>query len=263
MTVDLQALRERLARGPVKHRAQWRRGLRAMRALLDDPDSTQHAFEVAYALDGDMAGRRFARFLEHPEGRQLYCERPSLTAVLRDREALAALPEASFGREYVAYLERNDFDPVALSQLRKKHDLVRDRDDGGEWFAERADLLHDLWHVLSGYGTDGAGEAALLAFSLGQYGGRSNLLLTFGAGLEVWRHLRGGRWPRYLWRAYQRGRQAAQLDVLRYEELLPLPLAALRAAVGIESPERAHRGGIIEMPSQGPERVRETSTPPS
>ena len=78
---------------------------------------------------------------------------------------------------------------------------------------------------------------------------RSNLLLTVGAGLESWRGLRGRRWPRYLLQAWRRGRRAAPLDVLPYEKLLPLPLDAVRAALGIEPPERAHLGGIIKMPA--------------
>lgn len=249
MTVDLTVLPQRLAHRPSKHRPQWRRAVRAVRALLNDPDSTQHAFEVAYALDGDLAGRRLEIFLEHPEGRRLYFERPCLLSVLRDREVLAALPEASFGRAYLAYMEQNGFDPVALSDLRKRSDPVADRDAGGEWFAERADLMHDLWHALTGYGADGAGEAALLSFSLAQYGTRSNALLTLGAGLEGWRRLRRRDWPAYLLCAYRRGHRAAHLDLLRYEELLPLPLDAVREAVGLEPPARAHPRGIIELPA--------------
>lgn len=233
------------------HRPQWRRALRALRNLLDDPDSTQHAFEVAYALDGDMAGRRLERFLAHPEGRRLYAERPSLLAALADRAALRALPEGSFGRAYLDYMERNGFEPAKLSALRRRTDPVKERDEGGEWFAERADLMHDLWHVLTGYGTDAAGEAALLPFSLAQYGGRSNLLLTLGAGLESWRRLRDRHWPVYLFRAWRRGRRAAPLDVLRYEELLPRPLDEVRALAGIDPPERAHPGGIVEMSGSG------------
>lgn len=41
---------------------------------------------------------------------------------------------------------------------------------------------------------------------------------------------------------------AAPLDVLRYEELLPRPLDAVRALAGIEPPKRAHPGGIVQMP---------------
>lgn len=253
---DLAGLPQRLASRSSRHRPEWRRAVGAMRALLEDSDSTEHAFMVAYYLDGDMAGRRLERFLEHPEGRRLYFERPPLMAVVKDREALAAMPDGSFGRAYLSYLDANGYDPVALSELRKQTDPVADRDAGGEWFAERVDLLHDLWHVLTGYGTDGAGEAALLPFSLAQYGGRSNALLTLGAGLESWRRLRGWRWPAYLWRAFRRGRRAARLDVLRYEELLPLPLDAVRRAVGLEPPEQAHPGGVIEMRSEAAARDR-------
>jgi ubiquinone biosynthesis protein COQ4 len=250
MTVELSALPRRLAKKRARHRPQWRRAVGAVRALLDDPDSTQHAFMVTYYLDGDMAGRRLERFLEHPEGRRLYFERSSLMTAVCDRRALAAMPEGSFGRAYLEYLEGNGYDPAGISDLRKQTDPVADRDAGGEWFAERVDLMHDLWHVLTGYGTDGAGEAALLPFSLAQYGGRSNLLLTLGAGLESWRRLRSPHWFAYLWRAWRRGRRAARLDVLPYEELLALPLDAVRDAVGIEAPERAHPGGIIEMPAE-------------
>ena len=111
---DLEELPRRLARGASKHRPQWRRAIESMRALIDDADSTQHAFMVTYYLDGDMAGRRLERFLEHPEGRRLYFERPSLMAVVSDRQALAAMPDGSFGRAYLDYLDANGFDPVAI-----------------------------------------------------------------------------------------------------------------------------------------------------
>jgi ubiquinone biosynthesis protein COQ4 len=127
---------------------------------------------------------------------------------------------------------------------------MSNRDAGGEWFAERIDLMHDLWHVLTAYGTGGGGEAALLPFSLAQHGGRSNLLLTIGAGLESWRGLRGRRWPRYLWKAWRRARRGARPDVLPYAELLALPLVGVRTGVGIEPPGSAHKGGVIEMPQE-------------
>ena len=230
-----------------RHRPDWRRGVRALRALLDDPDSTGHALEVSYALDGDMSNRRLARFLKHPDGQRLYAERPSLLARLCDREALSALPDGSFGRAYLDHMERNGFDPVSLVELRRRTDPVQERSEGEEWFAERKDLMHDLWHVLTGYGADGAGEAALLPFSLAQYGGRSNLVLSLGAALEAWRSLRGRHWPSYLWTSWRRGRRARFLDVLRYEELLSLPLDEVRRLAGIDPPERVHRQGIIRM----------------
>ncbi|MGH0032306.1 MAG: Coq4 family protein [Myxococcota bacterium] len=232
-----------------RHRPDWGRGLRAMRALLEDPDSTRHALEVSYALDGDMTRRRFQRFLDHPHGRRMLAERPCLLTALSDREALASLPKGSFGRAYLEHMDRNGFDPHALVELRRRTDPVQDREEAEEWFAVRKDLMHDLWHVLSGYGADGAGEAALLPFSMAQYGGRSNLLLSLGATLRIWRGTRDARWFVYVWRSWRRGRRALRLDLLPYEELLALPLDEVRRQARIQPPEEAHPCGVIELPA--------------
>lgn len=242
---DLDDLSRRLrSTDPPRHRVQWLRAWRALRALLADPDTTAHAFEVAYALDGDVAELRLARCVAHPEGRRLLFARSSLRDALCDREALARMPEGSLGRAYLAHMQRYGFDPVELPELRRATDPVRGRDEASEWFLERTDLTHDLWHVLTGYGADGAGEASLLPFTLAQLGGRATALLSLGAALRAWP--RAGRgWPRYLWRAWRRGRRAAPLDVVAWEELLPLPLDAVRRAVGLDPPQAAHPEGVV------------------
>ena len=88
-------------------------------------------------------------------------------------------------------------------------------------------MLHDLFHVLTGYGTDDIGEATLLAFTLGQVPGRGQALLTIGAGFEVARAL-GRPWLRYDLRAWRRGRRAVCLACVPWEALLPLPLDEVR-----------------------------------
>lgn len=227
-----------------RHRPDWRRGVRALRALLDDPDSTGHALEVSYALDGDMSNRRLARFLKHPDGQRLYAERPSLLARLCDREALSALPDGSFGRAYLDHMERNGFDPVSLVELRRRTDPVQERSEGEEWFAERKDLMHDLWHVLTGYGRDVAGESANLAFTYGQIRNRGIGAIVLASALLGPKTL-DMHWPRYLWRAWRRGRRASMLAGARYEELMPLPLEEVRRILGVAPPQVAHPGGIL------------------
>ena len=59
-------------------------------------------------------------------------------------------------------------------------------------------------------------------------------------------------WQRYLFRAYRRGRRAAQLTAVPYEELLPLPLAEVRRRLAIEPPSVAHPEGIL-VASRGEE----------
>jgi ubiquinone biosynthesis protein COQ4 len=227
------------------HRPQVRRALRALRDLLDHPDHTEKAFEVGYALDGDIFEANFAKMLALPAGRRVFSEKPCLLDLLEDRDALLAMPEGSVGRAYLDHIDRYGLEPAKLVQLRRETDENHAaRDEHLRWFVERSDLIHDLWHVLSGYGADGHGEGALLAFSLAQRYTRSGVLLTFGASSRIVQGV-GTPWLRYVWRAWRRGRKAVHLTALPYEELLPLPLAEVRRAAGIDDPRTAHPGGIL------------------
>ena len=232
---------------PRRHRPQLLRGLRAMRALLAEPDSTGYAFEVDRALDGFVFDHELVRMLRFPEGRKLYYERPCLLDALSDEAALEAMPEESFGRAYLGHIRRFGLDPKKLIDLRCETDPDHaGREPGLRWFVERLDLSHDLFHVLTGYGADGAGEAALLPFTLAQRYRHASALLTLGAGARMCR-VYGLRWIPYAYKAYRRGRRATHLTALPYEALLPQPLSAVRRAVGIEAPESAHRVGLLEM----------------
>jgi len=52
-------------------------------------------------------------------------------------------------------------------------------------------------------------------------------------------------WPRYLFRAWRRGRQAALLSTVPYERLLPKPLDEVRHLLHIQPASAAHPGGIL------------------
>ncbi len=170
---------------------------------------------------------------------------------LADRAALARLPAPSFGRAYLAFLEANGFQAMALLELQKRVEARWDAEEGvprldpvRAWFRERFVLAHDLHHVLTGYGTDDVGEATLLTFTLAQAPGRGQALLTVGAAFEVRRHL-GWSFLGYDFRAWRRGRRAAQLAAAPWEELLPLRLESVRRLLGIAPAREAHPGGIL------------------
>jgi len=230
---------------------RWPRALRALRALLADPDDTERAFEFLFAVGPRDFERSFQRFVSRPEGPRLLAEGSDLARVLSDREALAALPEDSLGRAYLAYLDRNGFAPAGLLEIQARVEgrlVARGElpriDPARAWFRSRGILAHDLFHVLTDYGTDDVGEATLLAFSLGQVRGRGQAVLTLGAALDVWRGL-GAPWPGYALRAWRRGRRAVWLAALPWEELLPMRLATVRQLVGIEPTSAAHPGGVL------------------
>lgn len=235
---------------PPREPLQWRRAWRSLRTLLADSDDTEKAIDLTYAIGRNDFERSFQRFAASPCGRRLLESRPALAEALSDRDALERMPGDSLGRAYLGYLDRNGFTATSLLALERRVRERWEREEGvpaldplRAWFRDRSILTHDLFHVVTDYGTDDVGEATLLAFSLAQIGGRANALLTAGAAVEVWRHL-GSRWLGYAFRAWRRGRRATSLTALAWEELLPLPLATVRDLAAVKPSELAHPRGI-------------------
>jgi ubiquinone biosynthesis protein COQ4 len=229
---------------PPPGRFQARRAFRLLREVMRDPDDTDKVFEFFEAVGGDEGPRSFARLVADPDGRRLLAARPSLVAALADEAALAALPEDSLGGWYLRSMRARGFAPAGLLEARDRGAKARVLDDAEhEWFYDRINVMHDLWHVVTGYGTDELGESALVAFSQAQIPNRSFPLLLVAAvlkGPKSW----DLAWPRYLWRAYRRGRRAKLLTAAPWEELLPLPVPEVRRRLGVEPAAVWHAEGI-------------------
>jgi ubiquinone biosynthesis protein COQ4 len=97
----------------------------------------------------------------------------------------------------------------------------------GEVLGERLRDMHDLWHVVTGYGRDLLGEASLLAFSYAQTRNRGVGLIVAVGLYKLWRG--GAREAAELVRGgYRRGRRAALLPAADWEALLARPLDEVR-----------------------------------
>lgn len=225
---------------------EWRRAWRALRRLIADPERTDQVFELIQAVGGGAsADRAYQRCRKAPEGRRLLAERPSLFDVLSDREALESLPDGSFGRAYAEFMRAGELSAAGLADAAAAAGPRRvELDAEREWFYARLRDMHDLWHVLTGYGRDIAGEAANLAFTHGQTGSRGIGVLVVTAAVRGPKSI-DLSWQRYLLRAWRRGRKAVPLPLVRYEELLPLPLDEVRRRLRIQPPLEAHPGGIL------------------
>jgi ubiquinone biosynthesis protein COQ4 len=238
-----------LAPAPPRRRVEWRRAWRALRRLVDDPERTDQVFELIQALSGDAGERLFQRFCADPEGRRLLAARPELLATLSDLSRLGALPEGSFGRVYAEFMTRERIEAKGLVDAAQAVADGRALDPEREWFFRRLRDMHDLWHVLTGYGRDIAGEAANLAFTYAQTRNRGIGAIVLAAAVLGPKRL-DLYWPRYLWRAWRRGRRTQPLPMAAYESLLPLPLDEVRRRLRIEPPEVAHPGGILVFSPQ-------------
>ena len=210
--------------------------LAAWRALRDLARSQgKDAFAgVAFlrATEGNALRRAFHRFRASPEGRDVLARRLELGEHLLDRESLAAMPPDSLGRAFLDFLSRERIALESVIQLAKSQAYAVASADEYR-FAERTHVMHDLWHVVTGYGTDAAGEVCILAFRSVQMRHVGVWLLTLFGTLTVGRNV--GRRPinAAMREALARGRRAAWLYGVPWEAMLPEPLDVVRERLSL------------------------------
>jgi len=236
----------RVAPPPPPRKVEWGRARAALRRLIDDPERTEQVFELIDALAGNAGERLFQRFLREPDAAGLLARKPSLLAALSDLSALEQLPGDSLGRCYARFMREADLSAEGLVEASEEGGRERGEplDADRTWFYERLRDMHDLWHVVTGYGRDVAGEAALLAFTYAQTRNRGIGAIVLAAIAKGPKSL-DLAWPRYLLRAWRRGHRAVLLAAAAWEDLLALPLEEARRRLGVAPPEVAHPGGIL------------------
>jgi ubiquinone biosynthesis protein COQ4 len=210
--------------------------IRAMRALLRDPDDTARVFDVISALGGRNGERAFERFRRTDTGARVLAEGRSLLAALSDRERLLALPPQTLGHRYAEFMGRERISAEGLAEASlaaggPDPTLSPER----RLFGARLRDMHDLWHVVTGYGRDLLGEASLLAFSYAQTRNRG---VGFIVATAWWKARRAPEFRRMLRDGYRRGRGSAWLPAADWEALLARPLEDVRAELRVGSPPR-------------------------
>jgi ubiquinone biosynthesis protein COQ4 len=209
---------------------------RAMRALLENPDDTAQAFRVIGALSGNSGKRLFERFRRSPRGARILREKRQLFGTLSDVRRLRAMPEGSLGAAVADFYGDEQLGVQGLadaSQAAFGEGGPPDRGEDEDLFISRLTDLHDVFHVLTGYGRDLRGEAAVLAFTIPQTRNPGIAYMIFtvlrraGFRSEIGKLIR---------QAYRRGRRAAWLVDQDWEALLERPLDAVREELRIGSP---------------------------
>ena len=220
--------------------------LKALVGLARDTGRTDHVFTIISALSGNTHERTYQAFRRTAFGKNLLVERPSLAAKLADQTALEALPDGSFGREYLRFMKRARITSdglVAAQDARIDANATLEVDDARQYVGDRLRDQHDLWHVLTEYGADDTGEIANLWFSVGQFGNPGMAFIAF-FGTIGGRLGDGFAWPRYCYRAYLRGRRALPLVSEPLEDMLELPIDEARRRLGITLTAQVHPEGI-------------------
>ena len=138
-----------------------------------DPDRLGEVFQF---IDNLVMNERFAApvlqaFSETEEGARGLAERPRTGRI--DLDALSQLPEGTLGHAFAAHMRALGLDPDALPSREAKTDM--------EWISAHLYETHDIWHVITGFGADRAGELGLQAFYAAQFPSRIAVgILTMG-----------------------------------------------------------------------------------
>ncbi len=210
--------------------------LKALRKLLADGNDTVQVFRIMRALNGPSMPRNFNRLLSTPEGRRLVYRREELAERLSDPAFIASFAPGTVGATYRAFLERTGYsaDGLATVSNQDQEPLV---EDAYMWFGRRTRDIHDIWHVLTGYRADESlGEAALVAFSYAQTGGKGWAFIAVAASLKSLRVTGSLAFARAVLEGYRLGRRAKWLLGEDYEALLNEPIDAARQRLGIAEP---------------------------
>jgi ubiquinone biosynthesis protein COQ4 len=208
---------------------------RAMRALTRNREDTRQVFLLNDALRGKTSLRQFARFRRSETGKAVLAERRSLLNRLNDRASLAALPRGTLGREYYEFMAAESLSADGLVAASNLENLP----PGEEMtlFRERSREMHDLFHIVSGYGRDPLGESCLTAFSFAQGGLKGFAVIAFVSSHRISRACPGLPIRRAVFEGYRHGRRAGWLYGADWETLLDQTVEAIRAQYGIVTPK--------------------------
>ncbi len=218
-----------------------RRGIRpfdAMRAfarLVKDKDDTIQVFEIMNALSGMATPNGYLK-LTRKAGGVAYA-REELAVKFRDPAWLDQFAPGTVGAAYRDFMRSQNMSVDALAQDNRVISPFIDAPHVYAWYARRIRDIHDVWHVLTGYGRDALGEACVVSFSYAQTGNLGFGFIGAAAAFRIRKNRKHVPARRAVVEAWRHGRKARWLPALDYETLFAEPLEAARQRLGIATPQ--------------------------
>jgi ubiquinone biosynthesis protein COQ4 len=205
---------------------RWSRALRALAAVVADPEQTEKVLEFSSLVNAGTMADRLDNFFADPNGKKLYDEHRTIDSHTVDLDQLAALPAGTLGHAYAHFLRSRGFTPEVFDTPPEEI-----KDPRAQYVIQRVRQTHDLWHVVTGCNTDPQGEIALQAFTFAQTRAPSTAILAVVGTLRGFRHERA--MPRDVLEAYRAGSRAHKLATFPWEDHWATPLSGVRALLGV------------------------------
>lgn len=211
----------------------------AIKKLIADKEDTKQVFVILETMSGNSGLRAFKRFKKAPHAEKILNADKPLVEYLKDRAWLESLPQGSLGRTYARFTEVEQISADGLTEASVEgRQEMRELSAAQIKYHERQRDAHDLWHVSTGYGRDPLGELCLLAVTWRQLGNPGILLIILFGYLSSRKEAPGLGIGKAIMEGFRLGKAAKGLPSAEWERLLTLPLAEVRAELGIQTPTR-------------------------
>lgn len=193
----------------------------SLNVLKDDPAHTHYGPLLNACLDSETYAALAKKWRTTEEGRAFLDERPTLQGADLDLLALENMPAGTLGYEFIQYFRKNNISPF-VTAFPINNDV--------DFLSKRYRETHDIFHLLTGYGTDVIGEMELQAFVMGNLKMRQTwMILAFGC-FEVLKMNGIKGYTNYLSRlraAYERGARSREMLSVRYENMWSKPVTEI------------------------------------
>ena len=195
-------------------------------------------FRLLRPFHGPEFDALYDRVMADETGRRILREGRSLHPVLLDFDRLRALPSGTLGHEYVHFMESNEIDIVSFEEASLRHMAREDYANDEAWtLANRLRDIHEIVHVLSGYGTDELGEMGELAFNIREDPRPKATRFAIRINIVNFRKRGYRHTEAVIRRAFERSAARGILVGADWEAMMDWPLEDIRARLGISEPE--------------------------
>jgi len=208
----------------MKRYAAYARIPLAATRIVRNPQELDVVLELSDFLNaGEGEEYALTHLKSHPHTAAALTERPELG--YHNVDELLAMPGDTLGHAYGVFLQTNDITPAPLRVPPKLID-----NDELLYINSHLRQTHDLWHVVTGFGTDVAGELGLQAFYASQGASRFPITILVVGLLNALIYEWNDRDRRMneIVRGWTMGRRAQPLFGLDWEQRLTRPLVAVQ-----------------------------------
>lgn len=199
--------------------------------LVRNPAALGEVFDIAdtlYEQQKPMVQAMVDELKTHQQGRRALELKPRVGRVTVPQ--LLAMPAGTLGRAFGDFLHTRGLDPSALPH--------RAAVDDTSFLHAHLYETHDLWHVVTGFETDVAGELGLQAFYGAQLCGRlPSALLAIGfVNTFLFAHHDRGRRLDAISKGWMLGKSVKPLSGYDWAASFSRPLAEVQAELGFTVP---------------------------